>query len=218
LAVLGAQVQQAQSDVLSMQRRMRAMMLAEQLLAELDMGLVDLESVDEVEEQDFGPRYPDFGWRLITEPSAIDNMFVQELQILYLPREGAYRENEFDHDNAEIVYTVHTLRSPPKPIDFATDFGLQEEDLTDLNDQLDELGIPDLDLTSFDPRFFQQVDFEELIKAAPVLLDALGLDIRQLTTLLPPDLLKQLQESGLLDTPGGGDQTDDSGDASGAQP
>ncbi len=199
LAVLGAQVQNAQTSVRKMERRIRAIMLAEQQLAELEMGLVELQSVDEVEEGDFGPRHPDYGWLLITEETAIENMYLLQLDILHYLREGEYREDEFEFDDAETLYTVYTMKAAPQPVHFGEDFGLGEEELLELTERLSELGIPDLDPTSFDMRFFQNVDFEELLQTAPLLLEALGMDIRSLTAMLPPQLLRQIQESGLLE-------------------
>ncbi len=203
LAVLGAQVQDAQTSVRKMERRIRAIMLAEQQLAELEMGLVELQSVDEVEEGDFGPRYPDYGWLLTTEETAIENMYLLQLDVLHYLREDEYREDDFEFDEAETLYTVYTMQVVPQPVHFGKDFGLDEEELLDLTERLGALGIPDLDPASFDMRFFQNVDFEELLQTAPLILEALGMDIRDLTALLPPQLLRQIQESGVLD--GGAD-------------
>lgn len=199
LAVLGAQVQNAQSSVRKMERRIRAIMLAEQQLAELEMGLVELQSVDEVEEGDFGPRHPDYGWLLTTEETAIENMYLLQLDVLHYLREDEYREDEFEFDDAETLYTIHIMKAAPQPVHFGEDFGLGEEELLELTKRLGELGIPDLDPTSFDMRFFQNVDFEELLQTAPLLLEALGMDIRSLTAMLPPQLLREIQESGVLE-------------------
>lgn len=198
LAILGAQVQEAGSAVRKMERRTRALMLAEQQLAELEMGVVELESADEVEELDFGPRHPDWGWRLITEPTSIDEMVLARLDIMYLRREGTYREDDFDHDDAEIVHTLYWMRSVPKPLDFTRDFGLDEEELLELNEKLSDLGLDGIDLSDFDPRYFQNVDFEELMTSLPLILKAMNIDYRQLLGVLPPEIMKQLQDSGLL--------------------
>lgn len=199
LAVLGAQVQDAQSSVRKMERRIRAIMLAEQQLAELEMGLVELQSVDEIEEGDFGPRYPDYGWLITTEETTIENMYLVQLDILHYLREDGYREDEFEFDEAETLYTVYAMQAAPQPVHFGEDFGLGEEELLELTERLSELGIPDLDPASFDMRFFQNIDFEELLQTAPLILDALGMDIRDLTSVLPPQLLRQIQESGALE-------------------
>lgn len=199
LAVLGAQVQDAHTSVRKMERRMRAMMLTQQHLAELEMGLIELQSVDEIEEGDFGPRHPDYGWRLITEETAIENTYMLQLEILHHLREDEYQEDDFDFDEAETVYTVYVMKAVPQPVHFGEDFGLNEEEMLELSKRLGDLGIPGLDPESFDLSFFQNVDFEELLESAPLLLDALGMDLADLSSMIPPDLLKQIQESGLLD-------------------
>jgi len=127
LAVIGAQVQDSQTCVRKMQRRVRAMMFAERHLAMLDLGLVELDSVDELEEGDFGPRHPDYGWWLTTEDTAIENMYLLRLDILHHLREDEYREDDFDFDNADTLYTVYAMRAAPQPVDFGEDFGLTED-------------------------------------------------------------------------------------------
>lgn len=198
LSVIGAQVQDADTTLKMMERQIRAVALAEQHLAELDLGLVELDSADEEEEGDFGPRFPDFGWVLTTENTALEAMFLLKLDILHHPHEGDYREDEFEHELAETVFTVYAMRTAPQPVNFAEDFGLNEEELTDLTDRLAELAIPGLDPESFDLALLGKVDFEELIEALPVLMEAFGLDVSQLMAGLPPNLLEQLQESGLF--------------------
>jgi hypothetical protein len=219
LAVLGAQVQGAFTSVRKMERRTRALMLAEQHLAELEMGVIELESADEIEERDFGPRHPDWGWRLTTDPTSIEGMFLQRLDIMYLARDGQYREDDFEHDDAEIVHSLRVMRALPLPFDFATDFGLREDELSELNEKLGKLGIDGLDLSNFDPRFFQNVDFEELMTVLPPLMDAMNMDIEDLLAIIPPEILEQIKESGLLDAleeeSGGGNENDNSGPGGG---
>ncbi len=198
LSIIGSQVQSADKSIKMMERKIRAVALAEQHLAELDMGLVELDSVDEEQEGDFGPRYPDFGWILTTENTALEAMFLLKVDILHHPREGDYREDEFEHELAETVFTVYAMRTAPQPVNFGEDFGLNEEELVDLTDRLAELAIPGLDPESFDPALLGKVDFEELIEALPVLMDAFGIDVSQLMAGLPPNLLEQLQESGFF--------------------
>lgn len=199
LAVIGAQVQDSQTSVRKMQRRIRAMMLAEQHLAMLDLGLVELDSVDELEEGDFGPRYPDYGWWLTTEDTAIENVYLLRLDVLHHLREDEYREDDFDFDNAETIYTVYAMRAAPQPVDFSQDFGLTEDEVVELGEKLGELGIEGLDPGEFDLRVLGKLDFEELLEALPVIMDAFGLELSDMASTLPPNLLRQIQESGLLD-------------------
>lgn len=198
LAVIGAQVQDADRSVHTMERKLQAILLAERQLAELEMGLVELDSVDEIEDGDFGPRYPDYGWLLTTEKTALEQVFLLRLDVLHHFRDEDYQEDEFDFEEAKTLFTVYTMRSVPQPVSFSEDFGLTDEELVDLGERFDDLGIEGLDVESFDPRILQTIDLAEVLEALPVIMDALGMDITQLTAALPPDVLRQLEESGLL--------------------
>ena len=126
LAVLGAQVQDSHTAVRKMERRIRAISLAEQHLAELEMGLVDINSVDENVEGDFGPRFPNFGWLLTTEETAIEHMFMLRLDILHHLRDDDYSEDSFDYDEADLLETVYVMKAAPQPVNFGEDFGMNE--------------------------------------------------------------------------------------------
>lgn len=199
LAVIGGQVQDAQRSVRKMERRLKGMMLAEQQLAHLDLGLVKLDSVDEVEEGDFGHRYPDFAWRLQTDKTVINGMYLLRLEILHLLREGEYQEDDFDYEAGEVIYEVYAMRATPQSVNFSEDFGLNEDEMLELGEKFSELGIEGLDVDAFDPAILARPDFEELLKALPVIMDALGMELSDLASALPPDLLRQIKESGLLD-------------------
>ncbi|MCC6649873.1 MAG: hypothetical protein IT348_01845, partial [Candidatus Eisenbacteria bacterium] len=83
LAVLGSQVQPADKSIQRMELQMRALMLAEMQLAHLDTGLIEINSIDDVEEEDFGPRYQSNGWRLTTDETRTENLFRLKLEILH---------------------------------------------------------------------------------------------------------------------------------------
>lgn len=214
LAVIGAQIQSADTSVRTMERKVRAVMLAEQQLAELDLGLVELESLDEVEEGDFGSRHPDWGWIMTTEPTAVEGMFRLRLDIYYLVREDDYQEDDFDYDEAESVFTVYAFRAAPRPIDFAADFGLNDEQLEELSEKLTASGVAGLDPSQFDPAFLARLPFEDFISVLPTLLDAFGIDFDDLASALPRDVLEQLKEAGVFDE--GGEEQDDDGARGGA--
>lgn len=212
LAVLGAQVQDSHSALRKMERRIRAIILAEQQLAEVEMGLVDLTSVDEVMEGDFGPRFPDYGWLVTTDETAIENMYLLRLDILHNLRDGDYREDTFDYDKADILQTVYAMKAAPQTVHFGEDFGLNEDELLELGDKLSELGIPGLNAEAFDMSFFQLVDFEELIKSAPMLMDAFRVDLSTIMSMLPPDIVRQIEEGGLLDQLQGEESSENGGE------
>ena len=74
LAVIGAQLQDGHEAVRAMKLRLRALTLAEMQLAGLDLGLSELDTVDEGQEEDFGPRYPDWASRTTRQATAGDTM------------------------------------------------------------------------------------------------------------------------------------------------
>ena len=198
LGVIGAQLQDSNAAVQKMRLKTQAVMLAETQLAMMDLGLVKLDSIDEVQEGDFGSRYPDWGWRLITEPTAIDGLFRITVEVQYLLRQEEYHEDAFDHKNADTIFRASAFRQPPKPLDLATDFGLNEKELADFTDNVDNAQIPCFEGGTFDPTCLASIDVEELFKALPA-LQKLGLNLGDLQSMIPPDLLKQLQESGFME-------------------
>ncbi len=207
LGVIGAQIQGAVDGVRNMERRLQAMMLAEMKLAELDLGLVQLESFDEVEESDFGPRYPDWGWRLITEKTGLEQVYSLTLEVLYTQREDEYKEDSYDYDIAELVFTLHAMSSGPRPLDLGIDFGLDEERFDEVSSQLDDLGIDGLDAASLDPSILAKLDIEDFLEVLPILADVMGIDVSDMLGGLPPELRSLFD--GLTDdqngTPGQGD-------------
>ena len=199
LAVIGAQIQDSDTAIRQMRLRLRAMTLAEQQLAQLDLGLIELDSVDEVQEGDFGPRYPDFGWRLITEPTAIEGLYRFTVEVLYLVRMDAYKEDDFDYEAADSVFTTYAFRPAPQALDLGVDFGLNDEELETVSEKLTNAGIPGLDAQSFDPAILAKLDFEQMVEVLPVVLDALGMELGDLKALIPPEVLEELKKSGILD-------------------
>jgi len=211
LAVLGGQIQDSDTAIRKMRLRLQAMTLAEQQLAMLDLGLVELDSVDEVQEGDFGPRYPDYGWRLITEPTAIEGLFRFSVEILYLLREGPYKEDDFDHEAAEVLFTTYALRPTPQALDLGADFGLSDEEFETVSEKLSNAGVPGLDAQSFDPTILAKLDFEQLVEVLPVVLDALGMELGELKAMIPPEVLEELQKSGILEEPEGTKKPEEEG-------
>lgn len=199
LAVIGAQVQSAETSIHTMDQKVRAMDLAEQQMAQLDMGLVKLDSLEQVEKGDFGPRYPDWAWLMTTEKTAIDQMYRLRLDIYYHQREGDYRIDDFDYDAAQDIFTSYAFRAQPRPIDFGTDFGMTDDQLSDMTSKLIDTGIPGLDPTQFDVSLIPKLPFDQFIAVLPTILDAFGIDFDQLASALPRDVLQQLKDSGLLD-------------------
>lgn len=217
LAVIGAQVQSAETSIHVMDQKSRAMTLAEQQMAQLDMGLVKLDSLDQVEKGDFGPRYPDWGWLMTTEKTAIDQMYRLRLDIYYHQRDGDYRIDDFDYDAAQDLLTTYAFRAQPRPIDFGTDFGMTDDQLDKMTTKLIDTGIPGLDPTQFDVSLIPTLPFDQFIAVLPTILDAFGIDFDQLAAALPRDVLRQLKDSGLLDNGEDGNKDDTHGGPQGQQ-
>lgn len=199
LAVVGAKVQSSHRAIRQMDLDIRASLLLQQQLAELDMGLIELESIDEFEEDDFGPRHPDWGWRMRIENTALETMYRITVEVLYLRREDEYTQDSFLHDDAELLLTRYVFRPVPRTLDFQRDFGIDDEGLEELQQKLDDANINDLDLRDFDPSILANVDVDQLMRMLPVVMDVFGMDMDQLLGAIPPDLLEELRESGVIE-------------------
>ncbi len=209
LAVIGAQVQQADTSIKEMELGLRALLLGEMKLAELDLGLVELDSVDPIQEEDFGPRFPDFGWRLIMEEAAIDELYELQFEVLYLRRDGDYEPDDFDHEDAQVLHTLYALRPLPQKVDMREELGLPEEKADELCTKLDEVG---LSCEEFDYRFLGGLPLEELIEKLPLIADAFGIDLSRMLGQLPPELRTLLEDAGDLGEGDAEDEEDESGE------
>jgi hypothetical protein len=165
-----------------------------------------------VQEGDFGPRYPDFGWRLITEPTAIEGLYRLTVEVLYLIRADAYKEDDFDYQAADTLFITYAFRAAPQALDLGVDFGLNDEELTTVSEKLTNAGVPGLDAQSFDPAILAKLDFEQMVEVLPVVLDALGMELGDLEALIPHEVLEELKKSGILDELDGAEKPGGKGD------
>ncbi len=194
LAVIGGQIQTSQDTAHEARDLARVMMLVEMKVAELDAGLVVFEQeADQEVEGDFTRRIPDHGWRMRLDPTVTENLWMITLDILYNPRETI--EDEFEPDDAEVVHTVYLMRATPPQVDLQLDFGLTEEAIAQLGEQIP---IEDFDPTNFDPSLLRNLDTEELLGMLPAFIQIMGLSEREIRSMLPAEL------RGLLDTQGVG--------------
>ncbi len=203
MAVIGAQIQDAHRASVMMERELRAMMLAEMHIALMDAGQLELESLDLIEEQEFGPQYPEWAWRMTTDETAIDELFQIKLEILHQYRTDV--SDPFDFEEAEVVEAFYLIRVMPKGLDFETDLGLREDELEEMDAALSSLGIDGLDLQNFDMgKVLRETELEELAKMLPVLMEAFpGIDITQVMSQLPPEVQEALKAAGIGDMLGG---------------
>ena len=212
LAVVGAQVQSAVTSVRMMDRRARAIVLAEVQLAELSMGLIELDSVDAEQEEEFGPGQPDFAWRLTIDDTAVEDLFQLKLEVLYQPREGI--EETFDFDDAEVLHTVYAMRVAPRELDIGAVFALSDDELAKVVEALEESECDCL--ASLDESL--QLDLpcwvgllpEELLKCYETLQGIPGFDLAGASQALPPGYQEMFQD--MLDRAlGGSSDSDDEG-------
>lgn len=208
LAVIGTQVQRAYFETLEMERRTRALMLAESKLAELDTGLIVFDSLDEVMEEPFGPLFPDWGYRITVQPTLTEGLNHIQLEILYFMRN--YDREEFDFEQAKVIHELYTFRMTPRRIDLMLDYGMDEDSVTKLNDLLSGVGmeIPEDGFPLQD--FLRSADIADIMAllSDEELLQAMGGFTKEdILGALPREVRQALK--GLE---GGGDGTGDLGD------
>jgi type II secretory pathway pseudopilin PulG len=183
MAVLGSQFQTSRQAAYETERTYRALLLAESKLAELDTGLIVPE---ELIEEEFGPIFPDYAWRLQIEPSAVPNLNFITLDILYQQRPDV--QTTFDFDTATVLYTAYAMRSTPAQIDLTRDFGMDEDQADRLTEQLSGVGEFGIDPRNLDPSVFRNLELEDLIDVLGPMLQALGMSTDDVMAVLPPEL------------------------------
>lgn len=196
LAVIGSQVQRAYFSRQEIQRQYRALMLAESKLAEIDTGILEIDSFDEETEEEFGPLFPHFAYRLRLQPTVTPGLNQVRLQILHQIRD--YDREPFDFDTADVLYELYTFRTEPRTVDFEADFGMDPERVEELGDLFAAAGVP-IDPNDFGlQEFMRSADTEQLLAllSNQDLLNSLGIRQEQLLSALPPDLVRELQGRG----------------------
>ena len=191
IAFVGMQVQNSSRSARRAERSMRALLLAETTFTEFDAGLIMPE--EEIEEE-YGPLFPDYAWRMRIEPHTdMADLNQVTLEVLHQVRHSI--DEEFDFDEAEVVHRVYTLRATPMNLDLTRDFGMDEEDADRLAEQLSAVTENGIDPRDLDPALFAALDLEELLEVAPPLLEAFGLSVDDLMQVLPEELRQALAEA-----------------------
>jgi hypothetical protein len=191
LTVIGSQFHSSWEASRTTERFYKALLLAESKLAEIDTGLIP---PDEEIEEDWGELFPQYGWRLTLEPSAVEDLFYLTLSILF-DEARMDTETEFDFDEAEVMFTTYILRATPERIDLTRDFGMEEEQADELAEQLVGVGEMGIDPRDMDPGIFRDLELEELIEVLPPLLQAFGMDMDDIMGMLPADLQAAFEEA-----------------------
>lgn len=188
MTVLGSQFQSSRQAAYETEWTYRALLLAESKLAELDTGLIVPEDLIE---EEFGPIFPDYAWRMRIEPTAVPDLHFITLDILRQPRINV--DTPFDFDKATVLYTAYTMRATPAQIDLTRDFGMGEEQADQLTEQLSNVGEFGIDPRNLDPSVFRELDLAELIDVLGPMLQALGMSTEDVMSMLPPELRDALQ-------------------------
>lgn len=139
--------------------------LADRLLAllELDMQTSERLFTDRSTDGDFGDQYPEYSWQASVDTTELPGLGQVTIEILYLPDTP---DNPND-DEPVIVRRMYLLKADPGRLDFAADFGMNEEQLTQLSQTIP---IPGFDPTQFNPQELVSQDPATLLQMLPVIM------------------------------------------------
>lgn len=135
MAVIGAQVRSALAAARECDMGMRAAMLTDTVLAELDANVIRPDLNDDEITGDFGVRAPGFTWRIEIEPCDTPNLFMATIDIGFSADQVADQiasptyEIDFDDPDVKIVRTAYRLYPTPPDVNMERDYGLTPEDL-----------------------------------------------------------------------------------------
>jgi len=169
MTLIGAQLGGGFEAARLSQERVQAMMLAESILAEIDMGVLELEDESA---GDFGLEHPGYAWQVGVESSVIEGLSVVTVSIWSGP---IGEEGEPSLEDYTQLYACRTLRAEPTAVDLAEVVGEEQTDQiemelpAELTDYLSGLGI-DLDLRELDvSAIIRQLDMDTLLEMLPLL-------------------------------------------------
>lgn len=169
MAVVGLVFNNGEHNLERAERITRAMLLSEQLIGELDTGILDLE---EQEQSGYFGQEAEKGmsWRVEANPDInIEGLLRVDVHIFMGDPDGT------DEERVRILST-HVFRPIPMGLDFERDFGFEQEQIDELLDSIPG-GAAVLDPTDFDPRDLASLDLDTLIEILPSILEALGVSL-----------------------------------------
>lgn len=178
MGVLGAQLVGGLRMTGQAERTTRATELADRLLAlvEMDPQMQEMILIEEQADGEFGDQYPGWFWQIYFEPTEVGELGVVHLEVLY--QEDPDRQDSVD--GARLMRTVSLLKTAPARIDLAADFGMDEQQLLELQSLLpiaefDPSAVNPQELIAMltqDPEMLMQ--FMEYIPALLPLLQGFG--------------------------------------------
>ncbi len=171
MGVIGLAFNNGRQKVEFAERMIRAMLMTEKLVAEMDTDLLDLE--DREQSGGFGDEsIPGMSWRVEVNPSdRAPGVLEVDISIYMGDPDGS-------EDERQLLLFTRVERVEPRGIDFEKDFGLDEDQITQLTDAIPG-GAQMFDATNFDPRSLAQMDLDTLVELLPVLIQAFGASLGQ---------------------------------------
>lgn len=199
MAVVGMQIRSGLQMAERSDLRTRAVMLMETKFAEMEAGVLMPESYDDEMTGGFGVKYPGFAWRMLVEPTDVDDLYQVQMQIWFSERTRKEQledpELEVDYEEAGMrqVMAMYRLFAKPADVDLERDFGIPQDVLDELAVQVP---IPGFDPNNIDPRALSSLDPEILEELLPMLeqIFGQGADINSIND-LSRDQREQLRDA-----------------------
>jgi len=143
----------------------RADIMTERLIGQIETGITTLDAQETI--GDFADEgVPGMTFRVLVNPDPnVTDLLRVDIDV--------FMGNPAEDENARLVTTTHLLRAAPKGIDFARDFGFEEEQLAKVTEAIPG-GEAVLDVTNFDPKSLASLDLDMLVQMLPTLMQAMG--------------------------------------------
>ncbi len=169
IAVVGVVFHNGQENVVRAEKLMRGMIMSERLIAEIDTnsGLLDVEQREQSGYFRDEETLAGMSWKVTANPSQrVEGLLEIDVEIFIGDPDG-------EPEMREYVMGTRIFRALPRGIDLENDFGLDEEQVTQITDQIPG-GAQLIDPRNFDPRMLASLDMDTLIEMLPTLIAAFG--------------------------------------------
>jgi hypothetical protein len=175
MGVVGFAFRNCQLNLDRSERVTRAMLLADQVLTNIDLGILSVTSQAESSQGQgnltevsgvFGvDAPPGMSYRV---QAGTDNALPGVIRLYIEIYAG-----DPDDESHQLILATSALRAPPRSIDLERDFGLPAEQTQKIQDQIPG-GSQVFDPKNFDPRALASMDMDTLIQMLPLLMQAFG--------------------------------------------
>lgn len=222
MGAIGIVFRNGQTTAERTEQMIRAQMLTERLIAEMDLGILEMD--DREQTGYFGEEAPaGMSWSVTIEPhEQVEGLLDVDIELYIGDPDGSENERIF-------LLATRIQRPEPRGIDFENDFGLDQEQLDQITEAIPG-GVAAFDPTNFDPRSLASLDLDSLVELWPTLVQAFGGQfandprVMQLLQAVQSGDLSALQgaasqfgQAGGLQVPAGGNQGNAGGRRGGDQ-